>query len=200
MYTEQALLDAREVRATLAHRTDALDEVKRLPLLPDGAHVTATLLADYFEVDAVVLRRVVRKHAGELGSHGYRQLQGEELRAFVAANMPQPRARMRQLGIFTVPAALVLAMVLDSSEVARVIRLGLLESVGVATGRGAADDLATEHVATEHVAAEGVAPGRAAAGSRLRAVEARAADAGSMFMLVGTPEQIADVLRRGLPT
>ncbi|MFI0978065.1 hypothetical protein ACH4SP_13845 [Streptomyces sp. NPDC021093] len=137
MYTEQALLDAREVRATLVHRTDVLDEVKRLPLLPDGTHVTATLLADYFEVDAVVLRRVVRKHAGELGSHGYRQLQGEELRAFVAVNLPESRAPRRQLGVFTVQAALVLAMVLDSGEVARVIRTGLLEPVAAnAEGAG----------------------------------------------------------------
>jgi prophage antirepressor-like protein len=133
MYTERSLLDAREVRATLAHRTDVLDEVKRLPLLPDGAHVTATLLADYFEVDAVVLRRVVRKHAGELGGYGYRQLQGEELRAFVAVNLPESRAPRRQLGIFTVPAALVLAMVLEGSGIARRVRGELLESVG-ATG------------------------------------------------------------------
>lgn len=130
MYTEQALLDAREVRATLMHRTDALDEVKRLPLLPDGTHVTATLLADYFEVDPVVLRRVVRKHAGELGGYGYRQLQGEELRAFVAVNLPDARGPRRHLGVFPVQAALVLAMTLEGSEIAKAIRGELLESVG----------------------------------------------------------------------
>ncbi|WP_433546633.1 hypothetical protein ACQPZG_17190 [Streptomyces sp. CA-294286] len=132
MYTERSLLDAREVRATLAHRTDVLNDVKRLPLLPDGAHVTATLLADYFEVDAVVLRRVVRKHAGELRGYGYRQLRGEELRVFVSVNLPESRVPRRQLGIFTAQAALVLAMTLDSSEVAREVRAGLLESVGAA--------------------------------------------------------------------
>ncbi|MEU8887241.1 BRO family protein [Streptomyces sp. NPDC048442] len=138
MYTERALLDAREVRATLAHRADVLDEVKRLPLLPDGTHVTATLLAEYFEVDAVVLRRVVRKHAGELGGYGYRQLQGEELRAFVAVNLPESRVPRRHLGVFTVPAALVLAMVLEPSEIARAVRAELLESVGAI--RGEADE------------------------------------------------------------
>jgi hypothetical protein len=68
MYTEQVLLETRALRATLSHRTDVLDGAKRLPLLPDGEHTTATMLAEYFEVDAVVLRRVVRKHAGSWGA------------------------------------------------------------------------------------------------------------------------------------
>ncbi|MFJ6573938.1 hypothetical protein ACIQNU_41745 [Streptomyces sp. NPDC091292] len=80
MYTEESLLDSRVARAALADRTHALADVKRLPLLPDGDHLTAAMLAEYFEIDTVVLRRVVRKHAAELTEHGYQQLQGEPLK------------------------------------------------------------------------------------------------------------------------
>lgn len=134
MYTEQALLETRALRATLSHRTEVLDEVKRLPLLPDREHTTATMLAEYFEVDAVVLRRVVRKHASELGSCGHRQLRGEEQKAFLAVNMPRRGAAGRGLAVFTRQATLVLAMLLHGSEVVRQVRLRLLEAVGAEAG------------------------------------------------------------------
>ncbi|GAA3373371.1 hypothetical protein GCM10020367_33040 [Streptomyces sannanensis] len=137
MYTEQALLETRAVRASLSHRTEALDRVKQLPLLPDGEHTTAALLAEYFEIDAVVMRRVVRKHAGELGGYGYRQLQGEELKEFLAVNMPERKALGRALGVLTTRSALVLAMLLSGSEVAHRVRLRLLQSVGARMDRDA---------------------------------------------------------------
>ncbi|MGW1025507.1 BRO-N domain-containing protein [Streptomyces sp. NPDC002577] len=137
MYSEESLLDSRSVRGTLADRTDVLDDVKRLPLLPDGEHLTAAMLADYFEVDAVVLRRVVRKHAGELAGYGYRQLQGEELKEFQAVNMPHRTVVGRGLGVFTVRTAFVLAMLLRTSEVAHAVRGVLLESLGMAPEEGA---------------------------------------------------------------
>ncbi|MFF3323352.1 hypothetical protein [Streptomyces sp. NPDC002889] len=168
MYAEEALLRTRALRAALTHRTDALDGTKPLELMPDGEHVTAAMLADHFEVDAVALRRAVRKHAGELGGCGYRRLQGEELRGFLAVNMPGAMAARRQLGVFTRQAVLVLAMLLRGSEVARRVRQRLLGSV------------CAQGLLSASAQAEGDPSEQA------------------MFLAIGTPEQIADVLRRGL--
>ncbi|MGW0773032.1 hypothetical protein ACWGI0_14275 [Streptomyces sp. NPDC054802] len=171
MHPEEALLETRALRAALSHRTDALDGAKPLVLLPDGVHATAAMLADHFEVDAVALRRTVRRHAGELTALGHRRLQGEELRRFVAANMPGSRAGRGQLGVFTRQTVLGLAMLLRGSQVARRVRQRLLttpvETGGAPTG------------------ARGGAP-------------RGAAPPDAMFLAIGTPEQIAEVLRRGL--
>jgi hypothetical protein len=171
MHPEEALLETRALRAALSHRTDALDGAKPLVLLPDGVHATAAMLADHFEVDAVALRRTVRRHAGELTALGYQRLQGEELRRFVAANMPGSRAGRGQLGVFTRQTALGLAMLLRGSRVARRVRQRLL----------------TTPVET------GGAPTEARGGAPREAVPSDA-----MFLAIGTSEQIAEVLRRGL--
>ncbi|NKI41061.1 BRO-N domain-containing protein [Streptomyces physcomitrii] len=136
-YTEESLLDSPAVRATLADRTALLDQVKELPLLPDGTHLTAAMLADYLEVDAVVLRRLVRRRTAELAQHGYRQLQGRELTDFLAANMPERRQGARSLSVFTRRTALVLAMLLRNSAVAAAVRRAVLESVGGSSAAGA---------------------------------------------------------------
>jgi len=176
MHPEEALLETRALRAALSHRTDALDGAKPLVLLPDGIHTTAAMLADHFEVDAVALRRTVRKHAGELTALGYRRLQDEELQRFLAANMPGNRAGLRQLGVFTRQTAFGLAMLLRGSEVARRVRQWLLTAPGEAPSHEAGD-----------------APTEA-----LGAGPRAASPPDAMVLAIGTPGQIAEVLRRGL--
>ncbi|WP_445402631.1 BRO-N domain-containing protein [Streptomyces sp. LE64] len=135
-YTEESLLDSRAVRAALADRVHALTAVKPLPLLPDGRLTTAAMLADYFEVDAVLLRRVVRRHAEELADFDHRQLRGAELREFLAANLPERGVGARTIAVFTPRTALVLAMLLRSSAVARRVRSALLASLPGPAGHG----------------------------------------------------------------
>jgi hypothetical protein len=176
MHPEEALPETRALRAALSHRTDALDGAKPLVLLPDGVHATAAMLADHFEVDAVALRRTVRRHAGELTALGYRRLQGEELRHFVVANMPGSRAGRGHLGVFTRQTALGLAMLLRGSEVARRVRQWLL----------------TAPAEVRHHEAGHSPTGPPGGAPR------RASPPGARFLAIGTPEQIAEVLRRGL--
>jgi hypothetical protein len=176
MHPEEALLETRALRAALSHRTDALEGAKPLVLLPDGIHTTAAMLADHFEVDAVALRRTVRKHAGELTALGYRRLQGEELRQFVAANMPGSRAGRGQLGVFTRQTALGLAMLLRGSEVARRVRQWLL----AAPVEAPSDEVGGTPTEARGGASRGASPPDA------------------VFLAIGTPEQIAEVLRRGM--
>ncbi|GLW54286.1 hypothetical protein Kpho01_22970 [Kitasatospora phosalacinea] len=68
---EAALLESRTLRSGLCERTEVLDEVKALVLLPDGLYVTTRMVADYFEVSEHVIRKVVRRHRQELESNGF---------------------------------------------------------------------------------------------------------------------------------
>jgi hypothetical protein len=85
--------------------------------------------------------------------------------------MPGSRAGRGQLGVFTRQTALGLAMLLRGSRVARRVRQRLL-TTQVETGGAPAE--------ARGGAPRGVAPPDA------------------MFLAIGTPEQIAEVLRRGL--
>ncbi|MFJ1795617.1 hypothetical protein [Kitasatospora griseola] len=71
MSMEAALLESRTLRSGLCERTEVLDEVKALVLLPDGLHVTTRMVADYFGVGERTIWTLVRRHRQELESNGY---------------------------------------------------------------------------------------------------------------------------------
>ncbi|MFD8479188.1 hypothetical protein [Kitasatospora sp. NPDC059673] len=71
MSMEAALLESRTLRSGLCERTEVLDEVKALVLLPDGLHVTTRMVADYFGVSEYAIRKMVRRHRPELESNGF---------------------------------------------------------------------------------------------------------------------------------
>ncbi|MFE1316640.1 endonuclease/exonuclease/phosphatase family protein [Kitasatospora phosalacinea] len=71
MSMEAALLESRTLRSGLCERTEVLDEVKALVLLPDGLYVTTRMVADYFEVSEHVIRSILRRNRKELESNGY---------------------------------------------------------------------------------------------------------------------------------
>ncbi|GAA2124135.1 hypothetical protein GCM10009759_75650 [Kitasatospora saccharophila] len=68
---EAALLESRTLRSGLCERTEVLDEVKALVLLPDGLYVTTRMVADYFEVSEKTIRTLLRRHRQELEGNGY---------------------------------------------------------------------------------------------------------------------------------
>ncbi|MGI5401595.1 hypothetical protein ACQEVG_19565 [Streptomyces sp. CA-135486] len=59
MIDDLALLESKSLRTSLATRTEALDRVKALSLLPDGMRVTTARVAAYFEVTVKTLESVV---------------------------------------------------------------------------------------------------------------------------------------------
>ncbi|MFJ8440113.1 hypothetical protein [Kitasatospora griseola] len=71
MSMEAALLESRTLRSGLCERTEVLDEVKALVLLPDGLHVTTRMVAEYFGVSEYAVRKMVRRHRPELESNGF---------------------------------------------------------------------------------------------------------------------------------
>ncbi|WP_308402743.1 hypothetical protein [Streptomyces sp. AC550_RSS872] len=66
----------------MLERTDVLDRVKALSLLPDGMHVTTAMVAAYFEVAETVVNNLLSRHRQELESNGLRVLRGADLREF----------------------------------------------------------------------------------------------------------------------
>ena len=126
MPPEAALLESRALRDSVRSRTDALDRVKALILLPDDIHVTTSMVADYFEVGLEAVKSLVKDHREELNTSGYRVLAGQELRAF--KNLSGIHPRTPWIALFPRRAVLNVAMLLRESPVAREVRVYLLDT------------------------------------------------------------------------
>ncbi|MFI7005803.1 restriction endonuclease [Streptomyces sp. NPDC050145] len=131
MINESALLESKTLRGNVMDRTDVLDKVKALSLLPDGMHVTTAMMAAYFEVAVETIRQLAKRHREELSGNGMVVLRGADLRTFESDNVSlsmgsNPQAR-RSLTVYSRRAVLNIAMLLRDSEVARRVRAYLLD-------------------------------------------------------------------------
>lgn len=176
--TEVVLTESRTLRAAMSTRTEALDKVKALVLLPDGLHVTSRMVADYFEVEERAINKIIQRHREELETNGLVVLRGADLAKFKGDNLslyspgyPQPCSRAEDegdnlspsspgypqprssLAVFPRRAVLNVAMLLRDSEVARRVRTFLLDSeeewrARRSEGDGRSLDAHVEEVAT----------------------------------------------------
>lgn len=132
MINESALLESRTLRDGVLERTDVLDRVKTLSLLPDGLHVTTAMVAAYFGVTIEAVRQLKARHHEELAGNGMRTLRGPDLAQFkrdVLSRYPGPCPQPRSsLTLYSRRALLNIAMLLRDSEVARQVRAYLLDS------------------------------------------------------------------------
>ncbi|MER5749352.1 restriction endonuclease [Streptomyces sp. NPDC002088] len=126
MINESVLLESKSLRDSVLEQTDVLDRVKALSLLPDGMHVTTAMIAAYFEVGLEAIKSLVKDHRSELETNGYRLLTGEELRSF--KDLSGIQSHTRSLAIYSRRAILNVAMLLRDSEVARQVRVYLLDA------------------------------------------------------------------------
>ncbi|MEV0221956.1 restriction endonuclease [Streptomyces sp. NPDC050704] len=131
MINETALLESKALRDSALERTEVLDRVKALSLLPDGMHVTTAMVATYFEVAETVINNLLGRHRPELESNGLRVLRGSDLREFQELNLsfssegyPQRRS---SVAVWSRRAVLNVAMLLRDSDVARQVRTYLLD-------------------------------------------------------------------------
>ena len=83
------------------------------------------MVAAYFNVTVEAIRALVHDHRAELDANGYRVLAGTELSDFKQLSGIQ--SRTRSLAIFSRRAVLNVAMLLRDSEVARQVRVYLLD-------------------------------------------------------------------------
>ncbi|MCX5422153.1 restriction endonuclease [Streptomyces sp. NBC_00078] len=131
MISESALLESKSLRDSVLERTDVLDRVKALSLLPDGMHVTTAMLAAYFGVSVEAIRQLKARHHEELSINGMVTLKGHDLAEFkrdvlsrYPGSYPQPRS---SLTLYARRAVLNVAMLLRDSDVARQVRTYLLD-------------------------------------------------------------------------
>ena len=118
------LLEVRELRDRLADRTDVLEKVKALTLLPDDLHATIDMVASYYEVSRKAIESLIADHRDELDSDGLRTISGKELSFFkeegvISKNTPS-------LVIIPRRAILRIGMLLRDSQVAKTVRTYLL--------------------------------------------------------------------------
>ncbi|MFE4491004.1 hypothetical protein ACFRKD_00935 [Streptomyces niveus] len=135
MPSEVTLLESRTMRVEHLGRVDALDKVKALVMLPDGAHCTTDGVARYFEVSTGVIRQLTARHRAELAENGMRVLRGPDLREYQSDSMslssgdegsyPQRRSG---LTLYTRRTVLNIAMLLRDSDIARCVRTYLLDA------------------------------------------------------------------------
>lgn len=118
--------DARAQRDTLAVRTEVLDKVKVLSLLPDDMHATTEQVASFFEVEVETIRWHVKTNREEIESDGYRVVTRSSFETeFGSLSNLSPRAR--QIALFNRRSMTRLAMLLRDSPVARQVRTHLLD-------------------------------------------------------------------------
>jgi len=119
-----ALLESRTLRESLADRTEVLDRVKKLTMLPDDLHVTVEMAASYYEVGREAIKSVIKDHRDELENDGMKVLSGDELRSF--KDLTNVGSQARSLTIIPRRALLRIGMLLRDSAVARQVREYLL--------------------------------------------------------------------------
>lgn len=124
---ENEILESLKTRDELIGRTEVLDKVKDLILLPNTECATTQQVADYFEVGESAIKSLVFDNSDEVTLDGYKVLSRDELSSF--KKLCQMKSRAKSLAIFPKRAILRVAMLLRDSEVAKEIRTRLLDIV-----------------------------------------------------------------------
>lgn len=125
-----ALVESRSLRAQHMTRTDVLDRVKALTLLPDDIHATTEIVAAYYEVDVETIKKVVQRNRDELKENGLRVLRGAELRDFKRATEGQAvplSGNVNSLTLYPRRAILNVGQLLSGSPIAEQVRRYLLD-------------------------------------------------------------------------
>jgi len=124
--------ERRRERDALADRTDVLDKVGALALLPGDTYTTTDLVAGFYGVDRNVIEQTVSRSRDEFISDGYRILRGSELADILSVTSLDRRAPA--LAVYPRRAILRVGMLLRDSSVAKQVRSYLLDAERHATG------------------------------------------------------------------
>ncbi|MGI5274681.1 phage antirepressor KilAC domain-containing protein [Nonomuraea sp. CA-218870] len=123
---ELALTESSALRREYVDRTDALDKVKFLRMMPDDLHVTTEMVAAYFEVGVKTIESLALDHREELEGNEHRVISGDELTSF--KKVCGIHSRARSLALFTRRTVLNVGMLLRDSKVAKDVRTYLLNA------------------------------------------------------------------------
>lgn len=143
--TAENLIETKVLRDEVIHRTEVLDKVKQLFLIPKMECMTIRQVADYFEVDIDTLKKCYKRNEAEINSDGVifktpadivKELKGQDvplvktqtkliinLDGNITLEIPN-----RGIRVFSKRAVLRIAMLLRDSEIAKEVRTQLLNT------------------------------------------------------------------------
>lgn len=142
--TNQKELMSRELRDSLSKRTDVLEKVKHLLLLPGLEMMTSKQVAEYFEVSTNDLRQVYKRNQAEIDSDGTALMKPDDFSRDTMSRLKNGKRgatlfqledgtiiEVQNFGVrcFSARAILRIAMLLRDSEVAKEVRTQLLNVV-----------------------------------------------------------------------
>jgi len=128
---EETLINSKEIRNSFVGRTNVLERVKDLALLPGTELATSAQVANFYGIDNNAIRSLVYLYRDELESDGMHFLKYNEIKESI--DLTPNLKEMNALGInragtnvFTKRAILRLGMIIRDSEVAKEVRTQLL--------------------------------------------------------------------------
>lgn len=125
------LVESPTLRSRHLDRTDVLDKVGELAMLPNATQATTKQVAEFYDVPQAAIASLVHDHRAELESNGYEVLAGAQLNSLKESGYVGRRAG--SLAVFSRTAVLNVGMLLKESEAARLVRRYLLTVEATAT-------------------------------------------------------------------
>ena len=143
---EMELIEKKELRESVVHKTDVLDKVGNLLLLPNTECSTTEQVSKYYNVDDSIIRVIINRHREELESDGIKLVKKSEIERSlqnatnvkilkykshieIVSNDEKIKIANRGSILFTKRATLRVGMLLRDSEVAKEVRTRLLDIV-----------------------------------------------------------------------
>jgi hypothetical protein len=124
MFKSDALMESQSLRESVIDRSDVLDKVKALAMLPDDLHISIEMATEYYEVRKETINSLIKDNREELESDGLKVLKGYELMSF--KDMGVIGSNAASFTIIPRRAILRMGMLLRDSLVARSVRNYLL--------------------------------------------------------------------------
>lgn len=88
---EGVLLESPTLRSRMAQRTEVLERVGELRLLPDGVHAASSMVAEYYAAEETTIRQMVVEHRDELEANGYHTVTGARLSEIKSTSFSRTR-------------------------------------------------------------------------------------------------------------
>ena len=131
------LLEKKESREEFISRTEVLDKVGDLLLLPNTEYATTEQVAEYYNVGKDVIRQIKVRHNDELESDGVASYSNKAIKIIINSdskkvnsdNMSRLKIPPKGTLLFPKRAILRVGMLLRDSEVAKEVRTRLLDII-----------------------------------------------------------------------
>lgn len=130
---QEKFIEDKAFRSKYITKTEVLNKVKALTLLPNNEHQTLNMVSEYYEVDRKTIDKIVTRHREELESDGMVVLKGDEAVKFNTDNMSVLKIPNKTVTIVPRRAILRFGMLLRDSEVAKQVRTYLLNAEEIST-------------------------------------------------------------------